>query len=300
VSIVREYHLYVPDIELYEARTMDEVFELFERHTDARILAGGTDLLVDLKSGRASVTSLISIKKIDSLKQISLDNGDLHIGSLTTITALNDSPMVHERFPSLIDAASRMAAPQVRNAATVGGNVVSAVPCADLPPILMALDASVVTKSSDDERTIPLTSFFQHVRQTALSPGEIVTSIIVPAPRPRSGAAYKRFSLRDGNSISVAGVAVNMQLNVSGEIESARVALGAVSPTPMLVEGAGSLLVGQKLDEKIGAEVASKAIAACRPISDVRGSADFRREIVGVLTKRALDAAWARASSAFV
>jgi len=156
------------------------------------------------------------------------------------------------------------------------------------------MDASVVAKSSHGERVIPLASFFLHVRKTALSPGEVVTSIIVPAPHPRSVAAYERFALRDGNSIAVAGVAAQMQFSVDGEIESARVVLGAVSPTPKLVEDATRLMVGHNLDDEIGTKVASSAMATCSPIGDVRGSAAFRREIVGVLTKRALYAASAR------
>ncbi len=287
--------MYVPDIELYEARTIDELFDLSSRYASAKILAGGTDLLVDLKAGRVSASSLISIKKIDSLKHISLDESGLCIGSLATITQLNGSSLVREQFPSLIDATSRMAAPQVRNAATVGGNIVSAVPCADLPPILMALNASVVVKSSKNERKIPLSSFFIHVRKTTLLPGEVVTSIIVPTPRTGSGAAYERFSLRDGNSIAVAGVAANLRFSKRGEIESTRLVLGAVSPTPKLVEDAENTMVGHMLDDEIGTKVASIAMADCNPIDDVRGSAAFRREIVGVLTKRALQSAWARA-----
>ncbi len=287
--------MHVPDVELYEAHTMDEAFDLLGRHTGARILAGGTDLLVDLKAGRVSATSLISIKRVDSLKQICLQDGNLCIGSLTTITELDESSLVRERFPSLIDATSRMAAPQVRNAATVGGNVVSAVPCADLPPVLLVLNASVVAKSAEKERVIPLDSFFIQVRKTALLPGEVLTSIIVPEPPVRFGAAYARFSLREGNSIAVAGVAVGMRLGAGGEVESARVALGAVSPTPIVVEEAGRLLAGCKLDDEVSSRVSERAMERCNPICDVRGSADFRREIVGVLTKRALKTARQRA-----
>lgn len=287
--------MYVPDIELHEARTMDEAFALMDRLGDARILAGGTDLLVDLKAGRADAAALISIKRVGELKGITQRDGELHIGALTTITELNRAPLVRKRYPTIIDATSKMAAPQIRNVATVGGNVVSAVPCADLPPVFLAINASASVQSSKGKRSIPLESFFRHVRKTAIAPNEVLTAIVVPAPSERFGAAYARFALRDGNSIAVAGVAAGLEFDADGRISAARVALGAVSPTPVLVGDAEDLLVGKQLDETVGAQVAESAMRACDPICDIRGSEEFRREIVGVLTMRALVAAQERA-----
>ncbi len=287
--------MFVSNVELHEACTMDEAFALMDRLEDARILAGGTDLLVDLKVGRASACSLISIKRIDALKGIAERDGDWRIGALTTITELGASECVKTHLPVLIDATSKMAAPQIRNVATVGGNIVSAVPCADLPPVFLVLNAGVTVQSSEGERCIPLDSFFQHVRKTALRSDEMLTAIVVPKPPDRFGAAYARFSLRDGNSIAVAGVAAGLEFNERGEIVSARVSLGAVSPTPMLVADAEDILVGNPLDDDACVRVGDAAMGACSPICDVRGSDAFRREIVGILAGRALRLAQQRA-----
>ncbi|MHC5111214.1 MAG: FAD binding domain-containing protein [Planctomycetota bacterium] len=288
----------MPDVELHEARTMDEAFALMDRLEGARLLAGGTDLLVDLKARRAGAGALISIKRIDSLKGVAQRDGNLHIGALTTITELNATPIVRDRFPAIFDATRKMAAPQIRNVATVGGNVVSAVPCADLPPVFLVMNASAIVQSSESERRIPLESFFRNVRQTSLATNEMLTAIVVPAPPEGSGAAYARFALREGNAIAVAAVAAGLEINGKGDVASARVALGAVSPTPVLVSDTEELLVGKRLDETLCAQVAESARNACDPISDVRGTKEFRREIVGVLTVRALQAAQTRAMEA--
>lgn len=288
--------MYIPDIELHEATTLDQAAELMARYApDARLLAGGTDLLVDLKTGRIRVGHLISINRIDALKGLSETNGGLRIGALTTITQLGRATLVQERFAPLLDAITRMAVPQVRNIATVGGNISSAVPCADLPPILMVMNASVVLNSPGGQRTVPLDSFFVLPRQTVIQHNELLSAAVIPCPPPRFGAAYKRFALRDGNAIAVAGVAVSLLLDQNGIIREARIALGAVAPTPKMVESASTALIGKPGAPDVFAPAAEQAMAAAEPISDIRGSADFRREVVGVLTRRALQTAYQRA-----
>jgi len=188
-----------------------------------------------------------------------------------------------------------MAAPQIRNVATVGGNIASAVPCADLPPILMCMNASCVLWSRQGERTVPLESFFRDVRQTELRRGEVLTAVHVPHPPDDFGAAYTRFALRDGNAIAVAGVAASLRFDGNGWVLGARLALAAVSPIPKLVLEADEVLAGRPLDDEALAEAAAAAMRAANPISDVRGSAEFRREVVGVLARRALVLAARRA-----
>jgi len=325
--------VYLPDVELHEAATLDEAAALMAHHApDARLLAGGTDLLVDLKTGRVRYGHLVSLNRIDALHGISETSDTLRIGALTTVTQLDRSPIVRERFSPILDATRKMAAPQVRNVATVGGNIASAVPCADLPPILTAMNASVALWSPTGQREVPLDAFFAGPRQTVRRHDEVLTAVLVPKPPPGFGAAYARFQLRDSNTIAVAAVAASLTLEVpptaseippttsvarasrpwrhrrdggatgsSGRtaesettVREARIVLGAVSPTPKLVPDAGDMLVGSPLDEDVIERVSTAAIKAAEPISDVRGSAEFRCEIVGVMTRRALNTAYRR------
>jgi carbon-monoxide dehydrogenase medium subunit len=288
--------VYVPDIELCEARTLEEAAALMKQHAPgARLLAGGTDLLVDLKSGRVSVGHLVSINRIAALRGVSETDGGLRIGALTTITQLDRAPLVQQRFSPLLEATRQMAAPQIRNVATVGGNIASAVPCADLPPILTAMNASVVLWSLEGERVVPLETFFVGARQTVRRDDEVLTAVLVPRPAAGFGAAYARFGLRDGNTIAVAAVAAGLFLDDNNTVREARIVLGAVAPIPRLVESAGAELVGQPPTDDAFRRAADAAMRAAEPISDVRGSAEFRRELVGVLTRRAMGTSWERA-----
>ena len=291
--------MYVPDIEVHQATTLEETAAALGRYApDARLLAGGTDLLVDLKTGRVRVGHLISINRIGALRGITEEDGLLRIGALTTITQLGRSPLVRERFAPLLDATREMAAPQIRNVATVGGNIASAVPCADLPPILIAMNASVRLWSQAGERDVLLHEFFAGPRRTVLQDGELLTLVFVPRPPARFGAAYARFALRDGNAIAVAAVAASLLLARDHTVREARLVLGAVAPIPQLVAAAAVELAGRAPSEEAFDKAAETARQAADPISDVRGSADFRRELVGVLARRALKTAWQRASGA--
>lgn len=290
--------MYLPDVDLHESTTIEEIVTLLGRYgPEARILAGGTDLLVDLKSGRRSTRHLVAINGIKSLRGVSRTNEGLRIGALTTLSELDRDPRLKngDGFAALHDATSRMGAVQIRNMATVGGNVVCAVPCADLPPILTVLRAWVTLRSPLGERHVGMDAFFTGVRRTVLRTDEILTEVVVPAPPSGNGAAYERFSLRDGNAIAVAAVAVGLRLASDGAIADARIVLGAVSPIPKLVAAASKALVGRYPDDGCFDDAAASATELAEPISDVRGSAEFRRRIVGVLTRRALTTALARA-----
>lgn len=288
--------MYLPNFELHESTSLAEAGELMRRFApDARLLAGGTDLLVDLKTGRVATGHLVSIGGIPDLNGVSATDEGLRIGALTSITDLDRSPVVRERFAPILDATSRMAAPAVRNVATVGGNICAAVPCADLPPILTAMDASVVLWSKDGERRVRLDSFFIGPRQTVLGDGEVLIAALVPEPPSGFGAAYARFGLRDGNTIAVAGVAVSLLLDAKRTVREARLILGAVAPVPKAVASACDGLIGCTVDGVDFDNAANVAAEAAEPICDIRGSAGFRREIVGVLARRALATACERA-----
>lgn len=288
--------MHIPDFELHKPSTLDQAGALLLKHgLDARLLAGGTDLLVDLKTGRVAADHVVSLHGIDGLSGVSESDGALRIGALTTINQLNASPLLDGAFAALRDATTQMAAHQIRNAATVGGNIASAVPCADLPPLLITMKAKVVLWSGGGERTVPLETFFLGPRQTVLEEGEVLTAVLVPEPEAGFGAAYSRLALRNGNGIAVAAVAAGLKLDNNGVIEEARLALGAVAPVPLFAQTASSLLAGRKPDDTAFAEAAEAAVKACDPICDVRGSDAYRREVVGVLTTRALEGARQRA-----
>ena len=288
--------MYVPDVQLHESATLQEATELMSRYApNARFVAGGTDVLVDLKCGRYGIDHLISISRIDDLCGVSNSPDGLRIGALTTITELIRSPLVREACPAILDAATQMAAPQIRNVATVGGNIACAAPCADLPPILMALNASLTLVSPTGRRSLALESFFRGPRETAIGRNELLTAVHVPLSPARFGAAYARFGLREGNAIAVAAVAASLKLNDDGTIEVARIVLGSVAPTPIFSPAAADAIIGQTPDQALFQSAAALAIAAARPISDIRGSADYRRELIGVLTVRALQTARRRA-----
>ncbi|MFQ5501782.1 MAG: FAD binding domain-containing protein [Phycisphaerae bacterium] len=292
--------MYLPNIQLHEVKTLKEASGLLVHYgDDARLLAGGTDLLVDLKTRRIQADHLVSINRVDGLRGIERTDGSLRIGALTTITELCRSPIIHDHFAPILDAASQMAAAQVRNMATVGGNLASAVPCADLPPILMVMNASVELWSPAGERSVPLDSFFAGPRQTFRRDDEVLTAIVVPRPPARFGAAYARFALRAGNAIAVAGVAAGFRMNDDKLVHEARIALGAVSPTPKCVPAAADCLIGERITDDILDKTAAETTRAADPISDVRGSADYRREIVDILTRRAVTAAGERAGASY-
>jgi CO/xanthine dehydrogenase FAD-binding subunit len=294
--------LRLPELTVHEPADLESAWQLLrDLGPEARLMAGGTDLLVDLKTGRASTPAIISLGRIRSLAGIERDRGGtgrgLRIGALTTIAELERAAQLTGPYAIIREAAREMAAPQVRNLATVGGNLASAVPCADLPPVLGVLDASIVLSSAGSARVMPLLDFFAGPRQTFREPQEILTAVLVPAPPPRFGAAYARLALREGNAIAVASVGAALSLDDEGAITRARIMLGAVAPIPRRADEAALALVGGTLAGGLEQAVA-QAMRAASPISDIRGSAAYRREMVGVLTRRALITAQARAQEA--
>ncbi|MBI5864048.1 MAG: xanthine dehydrogenase family protein subunit M [Planctomycetes bacterium] len=295
--------MYIPNVELHECESVEQAGALLTRYgSSARLLAGGTDLLVDLKTARTATAHLVSLKRVAALRGIKLEtasqsnNGYLRIGALTTVAEIDANPLVRTQYAPLCDATRDMATVQVRNLATIGGNLASAVPCADLPPILIVLGASVELWSAGGSRTVGLDRFFLGPRKTDIRPGEVLIAIRIPTIPPGFGAAYSRFALRNGNAIAVASVAASLALGNGGSITQARVALGAVAPTPAVVDRAAGALIGKTPGEDAFHAAALAAQTTSAPISDVRGSAEYRRELVAVLTRRALGAAAQRAT----
>lgn len=285
------------EVEFHEASTLEQAAELMACWgAQARFLAGGTDLLVDLKTDRFRAGHVVSLNRIAGLRGISAGDGGVRIGALTTIGQLAASAIIRKRCPAILDATRDMGGPQIRHMATVGGNIANAVPSADLPPVLMAMGARVSLWSSSGERVVLLEDFFLGPRKTLRRFDEILTEIFVPYPPARFGAAYARFSLREANALAVAGMAASLVLSADGLIDEARICSCAVAPTPQLVKAAAQSLVGTFLDEASLDGAAQAAMQASTPISDIRGTAAFRRELVGILTRRALITARERAT----
>ncbi len=274
----------------YEApQSLAELWSTLDLGQDGtRFLAGGTDLLVKYKRKQLSVTRLVDIKNIPDLQGVWLDAAlGLRIGALTTLTDLAAHPLVNEHVPVLAAAASKMASAQVRNRATVGGNLCNAAPSADLAPPLLVLQARIKTLSAAGERELPLRHFFAGPGLSTLRPGELVSEVILPLPEGNTRAVYLKQGLRQAMDIAMVGVAVKLKL--SGSLcEEAAIALGAVSPVPLRAESAEQYLKGRKLDAQSIAEGADLAAKEASPISDVRASALYRSQLVAALLKQGL------------
>jgi len=283
------------ECEYHRPGSLDEACSLLqELGANGTPLAGGTDIVVDLRRGAVQAGHLVSLGALEEMRGIRVSEGELKIGALTTPARIETSEAVRDHRPELLDSVGAFGTPQVRHRATVGGSLCTAASCGDLAPLLMALDARVVIAGPGERRELPLREFFTEHRRTVLEPGTLVVEVVVPVRRPNEGAAYQTFGLRAANFITVAAVAAAIQLE-DGTCREARLVLGAVAPTPLLVQAAGERLVGGRLDDAALRDAARAAGAAALPITDVRGSAEHRRELVEVLATRTLSLARERA-----
>jgi carbon-monoxide dehydrogenase medium subunit len=267
-----------------------------EKGERARALAGGTDVLVQVREGRRDVDWLIDLKHIPELNELAFDSKKgLRIGAAVSCSSIYESPLT-KPYAALIDATSLIGGVQIQNRASLGGNLCNASPAADTIPALIAHEAICVIAGPEGTRETPVEKFCVGPGRTVLSRGEILVSLRMPKPRKHTGTLYVRFIPRNEMDIAVVGVGVSVTLDESrSRCIAARVALGAVAPTPLLVTEAGAVLVdGALTDDQIN-KAAKLAQAAAKPISDMRGDADYRQHLVGVLTKRALSDAIARA-----
>ncbi len=275
------------DARLHTPLTLTEALALLGELTSARLLAGGTDLLVDMKEGLVQANNLISLQRIDELRGIEIEDDRIRIGASTTPKELASHSLIQQHLPSLADAARSMASPQIRSLATIGGNIASAVPSADFPPTLMAVDATVQLVCSDSPRELSLVDFFTGPRETVCGAGEVLTAIFIPSHSPATGVAYEKFVSREANSLAIASVAARLTLK-DNRIAKAAIILGAVAPTPLLASEASALLEDKSPSDDIFAQASNLAAGESKPISDVRGSLWFRTELIPILTQRAL------------
>jgi CO/xanthine dehydrogenase FAD-binding subunit len=280
------------------ARSVDEAVSLLARHGDqARVLAGGTDIIVQVREGRRQIAMLVDVKGIPEVSQLSYEASQgLTIGAAVPCYKIYEREDVAAAYPGLIDAVSLVGGIQIQGRATVGGNLCNASPAADTIPALIVHHATCVIAGPNGRREIPVEQFCTGPGRTALQTGEFLVSLRMPPPPPNAGAYYLRFIPRNEMDIAVVGVGASVVLNRDhSAFTSARVALGAVAATPLLVETAAAALVGKPASDDAIQQAAEAAQAAARPIDDMRGTALYRRHLVGVLTRRALRGAIQRA-----
>jgi carbon-monoxide dehydrogenase medium subunit len=270
---------------------------LAQKGDKARCLAGGTDIIVQVREHRRDLDVLVDLKHIPEVNELSFGaQRGLEIGAAVPCYRIYDNAVIAKAYPGLIDAVSLVGGIQIQSRASVGGNLCNASPAADTIPPLIALEAVCVIAGPTGTREVPVENFCTGPGRTVLGRGEFLVSLRLPPPRPHSGAAYLRFIPRNEMDIAVVGAGVALTLDASkSRCTAARVALAAVAPTPLLVPEAGAALVEGPLSDELIVKAAALARAAARPISDMRGDADYRRHLVGVLVTRALHTGVARA-----
>ncbi|MBB3064136.1 FAD binding domain-containing protein [Limibacillus halophilus] len=261
----------------------------------ARVLAGGTDLLVQLRSGRFEPDLIVDLKRIDGMHDIRKENGGYRIGAAVSGAELNEHAGLIALWPGVVEAAGLIGSTQVQGRATMSGNLCNASPAADSVPALIAAGALARIAGPEGERDVPVEEVPTGPGKTSLKKGEFVTSLFLPGRPPHSGDAYLRFIPRTEMDIAVVGSGVSLSLDDDGRVASARVALGAVAAQVLLVEEAAAAIIGTSLEAAALEKLAKAASAACRPIDDKRGTKEFRIKVAGVLTRRAALIAYERA-----
>ncbi len=270
--------------------SVGEALDLMAKHGDkGRYIAGGTDLLIAMKKREAMPEHLIGLSGVASLKGIASDDSGVRIGSLTTLAEIERSGIIGEQYLPLKDAVDVMGSIQVRNLATIGGNLCSAVPSADTAPPLIALNASLKLVGPEGERTVPVETFFTGPKESVRKPQEILVEIAIPKPDPASSGCYLKLMRRHAMDLALVGVAACLTLD-SGTLvcKEARFALGAVAPTPIRLPEVEAQLVDKAINENVAAEAARIAGMQCRPITDIRASLDYRCGMVEIFTRRAV------------
>jgi len=280
------------------AKDLEHAIALLGEHgAKAKILAGGTDLLVELKHAAHDPEVIVDVSRLRELKDIAIADDGLHIGALVTHCDIMNSPVIRDMFPALVAAAHSIGAMQTRNLGTLGGNLVTCVPSMDSGPALIALDASVTVANVEGPRRMPLADLFVGPRKTSLKPGDLLVDIVIPKENLGKPAAFEKFGLRKGQALALVNVGASFWVGDNSVFVAPRIALGAVASTVMRAPKAEAFLDGCKISAEAMAEAGHIAAMEAKPISDFRASADYRRDLVAVLVKRALANAQARATT---
>jgi carbon-monoxide dehydrogenase medium subunit len=280
----------------YEApQSLAQAVHLIELDPKAKILAGGTDLLVQVRAGVRQPTAFIDVKRIPELVTLSVDADGLRLGAATSAAEICEHAEVKRLWPGLAEAVALIGSTQIQGRASVGGNLCNGSPAADTTCALIVNQARCVIVGPKGERTVAVEEFCTAPGRTVLQHGELLVGLRVPRPAPRTSDAYLRLIPRTEMDIAVAGAGVSLTLDANGICTAARVAIAAVAPTALLLTDAAKALIGSRIDDGALAKAAQLASAAARPIDDKRGTIEYRRAMAGVLTKRAAATAAARA-----
>lgn len=283
-----------PPFEYLVPHSLPDAIALLEEHgSDAKILAGGQSLIPLMKLRLANPAILVDLQKIPGLGTLEERDGTLIIGAMVRESALEASPMIRQRYPGLYEASSVVADPIVRNFATLGGNLAHADPANDHPAMMLALRADIVAQGLGGRRTIPIDSFLVDTFETSLAPDEILTEIRIPAPGQNTGSAYHKLERKVGD-YAIAAVGVQLSFH-DGMVARAGIGLTNVGPKAIRADAAENYLYGKRLDDTIAREAARLASEAAEPNSDLRGTADYKKQVVRTLTFRALRSATQRA-----
>jgi len=287
----------LPKFEYHMPTSLSEALKLLAKYDGkAKVFAGGTDLLVSMKKREITPEHLINLKGIAELKGIHYDPKEgIRIGALVTLEEIMHSEIVKDKFCVLWDAVNVMASPQVRSLGTIGGNLCGAVPSADTAPPLIALGSSVKMTGVKGERSVAVEGFFKGPKESVLQKHEILTQILISNPPQRSAGTYLKLMRRNAMDLALVGVAAYLRLNSGNRVcAEARIALGAVAPTPIRAVEAERMLIDKEIGEALAEEAGRAASTVCRPISDIRSSLEYRCSMVEVLTKRAVMEAYRR------
>jgi carbon-monoxide dehydrogenase medium subunit len=278
-------------LEMYQPQSVQEASRMLKQYgPGGRFLAGGTDLVIAMKEKGLVPKFVVDLKQITSLAGIR-ENGDgtISIGALTTMREVEISPLIKQKFPFLAQSAAEVGSIQIRNRATVGGNMANATPSADVAPSLVALNATAKIAGESGERSLPLEEFFRGPGQTAMNADEILTEVTIPKTSAELVGEYIKFSPREMMDLAYVGVAVVYNFGAQDKkFTHVRIVLGAVAPTPVRAKRAEAVLEGQTLSEALAEKAGALAAEEARPISDVRSTADYRRAMVDAMTKRAI------------
>ncbi|MGD9805202.1 MAG: xanthine dehydrogenase family protein subunit M [Hyphomicrobiaceae bacterium] len=278
--------------------TLEAAAKLLAESGDARVLAGGTDLLVQIRAEVLNPALVVDIKKIAETRTVKEENGGYRIGAAVPGAELKEHPSLKKVWPGVLEAANLIGSTQVQGRASLGGNLCNGSPAADSVPAMIAAGAVASIVGPNGRRELKVEDIMLAPRKLALQKGEIIASFALPKRLPHSGDAYLRFIPRTEMDIAVVGCGVNLTLDASGTCIAARVGLGAVAARPLLVEDAGKALVGTKVDEAALENLAAACRAACKPIDDKRGTIAFRTDVAGVIAKRTALIALERARKA--
>jgi carbon-monoxide dehydrogenase medium subunit len=277
--------------------TQEEALALLHEHGDsAKLMAGGTALVIMMKQRLVLPETLISLHRLRGLAEVQEVDGTLHLGALLTHRAAETSPLLRARLPVLTETYRQVATVRIRNVATVGGALAHADPNQDPPVTLLALDAQVQLASVSGSRDVPLMDFFTDYYETVLHPDELLTAIRIPLPQSHTGSAHVKFLPRTADDYATVGVAATIRLDpATGTCQDCRIALGSVGSTPLRALQAEGVVRGQRLTPELLREAGAVAQQQTDPISDTRGSADYKRAMAGVFVRRALEQAWQQA-----